>query len=129
MKREPRWISRVVVEAIHYDQITEHGGLKGLRDEAALEAALARPQNKWHYKPDVDLATLAAAYGFGLAQNHPFHDGNKRVAFVTMVVFLELNGRPFTADQADVVKTIMRLAAGDLSERRLATWIRKNTAS
>ena len=128
MKREPRWISRVVVEAIHYDQITEHGGLKGLRDEAALKAALARPHNKWHYKPDIDLETLAAAYAFGIAQNHPFNDGNKRVAFVTMVVFLELNGRRCTAAEASVVTTIMGLAAGGLSERRLATWIRKNTS-
>ncbi len=116
-----------MVEAIHYDQLTEHGGLKGLRDAAALEAALARPQNKWHYKPNVDLETLAAAYAFGLAQNHPFHDGNKRVAFITMVAFLERNGRQFTANEASVVTTIMGLAAGDISERRLITWIRKNT--
>jgi death-on-curing protein len=129
VKREPRWIGRVVVEAIHYDQLGEHGGLRGLRDEAALEAALARPQNKWHYKPGVDLATLAAAYAFGIAQNHPFHDGNKRVAFVTMVVFLELNGQRFAADDADVVTTIMELAAGNMSERRLTTWIRKHTTS
>ena len=85
--------------------------------------------NALHGQPDIDLETLAAAYAFGLAQNHPFHDGNKRVAFVTMVVFLELNGRRFEADEADVVKTMMSLAAGELSERRLATWIRKNSTS
>lgn len=129
MPREPRWVSRLVVEAIHYDQIAEHGGLRGLQDEAALETALARPQNKWHYRRPIDVETLAAAYAFGLSRNHPFHDGNKRVAFLTMAVFLELNGRTLTASEQQVVATMTALAAGDLSERRLITWIRKHSAA
>jgi len=121
---EPRWPPRLVVEAIHYDQLREHGGLSGVRDEGALESALARPRHKWAYRPKLDLAALAAAYGFGLARNHPFHDGNKRVAFVTMVVFLELNGRQFAAPEAEVVRTMTALATGTMSEAALARWIR-----
>lgn len=115
---------RLVVEAIHFDQLREHGGLSGLRDEGALEAALARPRNKWAYRPKLDLAALAAAYGVGLARNHPFHDGNKRVALVTMVVFLELNARQIAAPEAEVVRTMTGVAAGTTSEAALARWIR-----
>ena len=122
--RDPQWVPRLVVDAIHFDQLREHGGLSGLRDDAALEAALARPRNKWAYRPKVDLATLAAAYGFGLARNHPFHDGNKRVAFVTMVVFLELNPCQFAAPEPEVVRVMTEVAAGTTSEVALARWIR-----
>jgi death-on-curing protein len=117
-------VPRLVVEAIHFDQLREHGGLAGLRDEGALEAALARPRNKWAYRRKPDLATLAAAYGYGLARNHPFHDGNKRVAFVTMVVFLELNAHQCTAPETEVVGTMMAVAAGTTSKAALARWIR-----
>jgi len=122
--REPRWVPRLVVEAIHFDQLREHGGLSALRDEAALEAALARARNKWAYRPKVDLATLAAAYAFGLARSHPFNDGNKRVAFLTMVVFLELNACHFTAPEPEVVRIMTEVAAGTTSEVALARWIR-----
>ncbi len=118
---------RVVVEAIHFDQVREHGGIPGLRDEDLLEAALARPRHKWTYKRRPDLASLAAAYGFGIARNHPFRDGNKRVAFVTMVVFLGLNGLEFSADEAEVVTIIRSLAAGETTEGDLARWIRDRT--
>ena len=121
---EPRWVPRLVVEAIHFDQLREHGGLSGVRDEGALEAALPRPRNKWACRRKLDLAALAAAYGFGLARNHPFHDGNKRVAFVTMVVFLELNARQFTAPETEVVRMMTALATGTTSEAALARWIR-----
>ncbi len=127
--REPRWVPRLVVEAVHFDQLREHGGLSGLHDESALEAALARPRNKWGYRPKLDLATLAAAYGFGLARNHPFHDGNKRVAFVTMVVFLELNGCQFSAPETEVVRIMTGVAAGTTSEAALARWLRASTRS
>ena len=113
-----------MVDAIHLDQIREHGGLAGLRDENALEAALARPRHKWHYERRGDLATLAAACGFGLSRSHPFRDGNKRVAFVVMVVFLELNGWRFEAGEAAVVQAMVALADGSLSEKALADWIR-----
>ncbi|MEX1998783.1 MAG: type II toxin-antitoxin system death-on-curing family toxin [Gemmatimonadales bacterium] len=121
---EPKWIARVVVDAIHLDQIREHGGLAGLRDEHALESALARPRQKWHYEKTSDLPTLAAAYGFGLSRNHPYRDGNKRVAFVVMVVFLELNRLRFDAEEAEVVTVMLQLADGRLSEQELADWLR-----
>jgi death-on-curing protein len=123
--REPRWVTRLVVDAVHFDQLHEHGGLPGVRDENALEAALARPRQKWHYDTDIDLATLAAAYAFGLATAHAFNDGNKRIAFLTAVIFLDLNGKDLAADEADVVQVMTTLAAGSLSETHLATWIRK----
>ena len=126
---EPRWVPRIVVEALHYDQVREHGGLPGLRDEGLLEAALARAQHRWSYRRRPDLAALAAAYGFGLVRDHPFRDGNKRAAFLTMVVFLELNGRRFEAPEAEVVTTMLGLAAGDITETQLAAWIRRSLAS
>jgi len=120
---EPRWIDRVVVDAIHLDQIREHGGLAGIRDESALEAALARPRQKRHYEPNTSIPALAAAYGFGLSRAHPYRDGNKRVSFVVMVVFLELNGWRFTATEEEVVAAMVALAAGTLDEAALADWL------
>ncbi len=124
---EPRWVAWLVVDAVHLDQIREHGGLAGLRDENALESALARARQKWHYAKSPDLPTLAAAYGFALSRNHPYRDGNKRVAFVVMVTFLELNGLVFDAEEAEVVAVMLRLAAGRLSEAELAKWLRAHT--
>jgi len=126
---EPRWVNRLVVEAVQFDLIREHGGMPGLRDEHALEAALARPLQRRAYHAAADLAELAAAYGHGLATGHPFHDGNKRIAFVTMAVFLELNGAEFEADEADVVTVMLALAAGEMSEEQLAAWARTRTAT
>lgn len=114
-----------MIEAVHLDQLREHGGLSGLRDEKALESALARPLQKWAYDPESDLATLAAAYSFGLAKTHPFNDGNKRIAFLAMAIFLGLNGKEVEASEGDVVKVMVALAAGSLKEAELATWIRK----
>lgn len=121
---EPRWLDRLVVEAMHVDQVREHGGLIGLRDENALVAALARARQRWHYASEVDLPKLAAAYMYGLCINHPFRDGNKRVSFLAAVVFLELNGHSFEATDAEVVEQTLALAAGELSEADLADWIR-----
>ena len=123
---EPRWVDRLVVEAVHLDQIREHGGLAGLRDEHALEAALARPRQKWHYEPASDIPTLTAAYAFGLSRSHPFRDGNKRVGFVVMVVFLELNGWVFNAEESEVVGAMIALAEGSLGETDLSQWIREH---
>jgi len=124
---EPLWVQEMVVKAIHLDQIREHGGLAGLRDSDLLQSALARPQQRWTYEPDADMPDLAAAYGFGLVKNHPFQDGNKRVGFLTMVVFLGLNGFAFKASQESVVTTIVGLAAGQVTEHELAAWIRLNS--
>ncbi len=126
---EPRWVDRLVVEAVQFDLIREHGGMPGLRDEHALEAALARPLQRRAYHADADLAELAAAYGHGLATGHPFHDGNKRIAFVTMAVFLELNGAELEADEAEVVTVMLGLAAGETTEEQLAAWVRTRTAA
>jgi len=114
----------VVVDAVHADTLRSHGGLAGLRDENALESALARPRQRWAYDREVDLARLAAAYGFGLARSHPYRDGNKRTAFLAMVIFLGLNGSELEVPEAEVVTTMLDLAAGRLSEYTLAQWIR-----
>ena len=124
---EPRWVERLVVDAVHWDQIREHGGLAGLRDENALESALARPRQKWTYEPNTDLPTLAAAYGFGLNRSHPYYDGNKRVSFVVMGVFLELNGLVFAAEEVEVVRAMVALAAGSLTEKGLAEWLSRHS--
>jgi death-on-curing protein len=125
--REPKWVARVVVDAVHLDQLREHGGLAGVRDENALESALARPRQKWHYEPTTALTDLAAAYGVGLCRNHPYRDGNKRVAFVVMVVFLELNGLVFDAAESEVVTSMVALAEQRLSEKDLAAWLAAHT--
>ena len=124
---EPRWVQRVVVDAIHLDQIREHGGLPGLRDEGLLESALARPRHKWTYKRRPDLASLAAAYGHGIVKNNPYRDGNKRVAFLTMVVFLGLNGFDLVVEEPGVVTIMFTAAAGRCPEGDLAKWIRLHT--
>jgi death-on-curing protein len=122
-KREPRWISRLVVDAIQTDMLLTHGGMPGIRDDNALESALARPRQRFAYEPDTELARLAAAYGYGLVRDHPYNDGNKRVGFVVMAVFLGLNGHEFVASESDVVTTIVALASGNLDEETLADWI------
>ena len=126
--KEPVWLTRLVVEAVHFDQIREHGGLHGLLDEGLLESALARPRHKWTYKRRPDLASLAAAYGYGIVRNHPFRDGNKRIAFLAMVIFVGLNGFDLDADETDVVTAMVTAASGQLTERQLANWVRKHIA-
>ena len=127
--REPRWLSRLVVDAIHNDQLREHGGLSGIRDENALESALARPRQKWHYANSSDLAALAAGYALGLVKNHPYRDGNKRIGFLAMVTFLGINGHQFDATDAEVVSEIVALADGSVSEDALAAWVRSHLRS
>ena len=126
-KAEPRWVPRLVVESVHLDQIREHGGLIGIRDENAFESALGRPKQRWNYEPESDLARLAAAYAFGLARNHPFRDGNKRIAFLVAVIFLGLNGLDFVAPEDEVVEKMLALASGELDEEQVARWFRDRT--
>jgi death on curing protein len=114
----------MVVDAIHNDQLREHGGLRGVRDENVLESALARPQQKWHRSDRTDMPRLAAAYAFGFVKNHPYRDGNKRIGFLAMVTFLGVNGHDFAATEAEVVAEILGLADGSVSEEALADWIR-----
>ena len=125
---EPQWLSRIVVDAIHNDQLREHGGLPGIRDENVLESALARPQQKWHYAETADIAMLAAAYGFGLVKNHPYRDGNKRIGFLAIVTFLGINGHVLEATDIEVIAEILALADGRVSEEELADWIRQHSA-
>ena len=126
-QKEPRWLDRAMVVAIHADQIRQHGGLHGVRDAAVLESALARAKNRWHYDAEVELHDLAASYGFGLTRNHPFMDGNKRIALTIAAVFLELNGFSLDATEAEAVLMYRQLAAGTLTEDELAIWIRDSS--
>ena len=125
--RKLLWLSKSVVLAIHGELLVEHGGLPGVRDEGAPDSALARPRNARAYASP-RLEDLAAAYGFGLARNHPFADGNKRVALAAMDVFLQLNGHELAAPEPDVVGIVRDLAAGKLEERELAAWVGRRMA-
>jgi death-on-curing protein len=124
---EPRWVPRLVVEAVHVDQVREHGGLLGVRDENVLESALARARQRWSYEPEADLPRLAADYAFGICRSHSFRDGNKRAAFLTAVIFLGLNGLDFVAPEDEVVEKMLALAAGELGEEEIAMWFRSHT--
>lgn len=118
------WVLDSVVLAVHDAQLAEHGGIPGIRDEGLLSSALARPQNLEAYGEDVDEASLAAAYAFGIARNHPFLDGNKRTAFVVMELFLQLNGSTLEATDEVCITMMVALAAGNLSQEMLAKWLR-----
>ena len=120
------WIAESVVLAIHEAQLAEHGGMAGVRDENLLASALARPHNLDAYGDKPDVAAFAA-YAFGIARNHPFFDGSKRTAFVLMELFLNLNGRLLEAGNAECITTMQELAAGNLSEEALATWLRQHS--
>jgi death on curing protein len=122
---EPLWITYEQTIAIHSRQLRRFGGAAGLRDEGMLRSALERAVNKWTYE-QAPLPELAAAYAFGLAKNHAFVDGNKRIAFMAMMVFLRKNGVPFAPDPAQATAIILGLAAGEISEESLTRWIRDN---
>jgi death-on-curing protein len=120
------WLLEETVIAIHQRQVSEHGGIEGLRDEGLLSSALARPQNLLAYaQPRPDLAALAAAYAYGIARDHPFADGNKRTALVAARTFLLLNGVNLEASQDEKYLTFLQLAQGTVTEEQLADWIRK----
>ena len=126
--KEPLWITVDQAIAIHARQLRRFGGAPGLRDEGMLHSAIERPINKWRYE-QADLAELAAAYAFGLAKNHAFVDGNKRIAFLAMMIFLHKNGVPFSPEPAHATSIILSLAAGEVSEESLTRWIRDNWPS
>lgn len=123
--KESLWINYEQAIALHARQLRRFGGAAGLRDEGLLRSAIERPINKWRYD-QAPLAELAAAYAFGLARNHAFVDGNKRIAFMAMMVFLIKNGVPFAPDPAHATKIVLSLAAGEVSEEGLTRWIRDN---
>ena len=119
-------ITKLEVLAIHDRQLAEHGGAPGVRHTGSLESAIARPQQIYTYG-DPDIVDLAAAYTAGIVRNHPFIDGNKRTGFVIGVLFVELNGRRFTAAEPDATQAVLDLAAGEMSERAFAAWLPDNT--
>lgn len=125
---KPRWVLAEVPQAIHKQQLAEHGGARGIRDQGRLEAALARPQTLFNYAPDqASIPRLAASYAFGLIHNHPFVDGNKRVALVVSFLLLRLNGLELVAPLEERYQTIMALANNELSEEELAAWFSANS--
>ena len=126
---DPVWVLPELVIAVHQMLLAEHGGLPGVRERALLDSALARPQQKLAYENDVSIFELAASYSYGLARNHPFIDGNKRISLTVAAVFLELNGYSLNATEAEAVLMFQRLAAGNLSEPELANWIRDSSIS
>jgi death on curing protein len=120
---EPIWLRRAWVDALQFQQLKRFGGLHGVRDAGAVES-LARARNRWEYGEARDIAVLAAAYGYGLTRSHGYSDGNKRIGFMAMAVFLELNGWSLEAPEADVVTVMLGVAAGEVGEEDLASWIR-----
>ena len=122
---EPFWLTTAMVLAIHDEQLAIHGGPGGLRDPGMLDSALSRPRNKWAYE-GADLPELAAAYGFGIARNHPFVDGNKRTSLLAIYTFLGANDIDFVVPEPEAAAMILSLAAGEVSEEGLARWIRDN---
>jgi death-on-curing protein len=124
---EPQWISKKALLLLHEESLAEFGGARGLRDEGLLESALARPQNAYTYSPKITIAELAASYAFGLAKNHAFVDGNKRAAFLSIGLFLEINGYRLEADQVDAIQTMLTAASGELTEEGLAAWIARHS--
>ena len=125
--KEPIWVLPELVLAIQQTLLAEHGGLPGVRDQALLDSALARPQQRAAYDSETSIFDLAASYSFGLAQNHPFADGNKRIALTVAAVFLELNGFSLDAPEPETVLMYQQLAAGNITELELANWMRDSS--
>lgn len=127
MRRRIRWVPEAAVRAMHAELIAEHGGRAGIRDEGLLSSALVRPRNRRVYGASTNLFELAAGYGVGIIRNHPFIDGNKRLALMVMYVFLEINGYHLAASEVEAVDIMLRLAAGELEEGDLARWLKANS--
>ncbi len=121
-----RWLTAEAVAAIQEELISRYGGMAGVRSAGLLQSAVARPQHLAAYKRNITVPALAAAYGWGLLRNHPFVDGNKRIALAAMVVFLDLNGWNLTSSQAEETATVLRAAAGEMSEREWSNWLRRS---
>lgn len=122
---EPRWLPKDLILSVHNRQLAEHGGGVGVRDEGLRESALARPRNLFAYG-ESDVATLAGAYAFGIAKNHPFIDGNKRTAFVACELFLVANGYDLVASDEECLAMMLGLAASEIDEAEFAAWLRDN---
>lgn len=124
--KTPLWVLRETVLTLHEQSLAEFGGAGGIRDEGLLDSALGKPENLFAYgKPTI--FDLAASYGFGLVKNHPFIDGNKRAGLITAITFLELNGYCFQATEAEAAVQTLALAAGEMSEKEFAAWLKENS--
>ena len=124
--KTPAWVLRETVLTLHEQSLSQFGGAAGIRDEGLLDSALNKPENLFAYgKPTI--FDLAASYGFGLVKNHPFIDGNKRAGFITAITFLELNGYRFQATEAEAAVRTLALAAGEMSEKEYAAWLKANS--
>ena len=119
----PKWISKKALLLLHEESLAQFGGARGLRDEGLLDSALARPRNTLCYMPEASLAHVAASYGFGIARNHAFIDGNKRAAFLSIGLFLIINGSRLVVDQSEAVGVVLGVASGEIDEVSLGTWI------
>ena len=126
MDSEPEWVDPEVIEAFHVEQIREHGGIHGIRDQGLLESAIERPRQLWTYSSP-DLCDMATAYAFGIAKNHPYLDGNKRTAAITCELFLLLNGLEFTVDEIAKYPHFLAVASGDHTQESFADWLRSVT--
>ena len=124
----PKWLSQTQVRMLHAESLQLFGGSPGIRDETLLKSALDRPKNKWHYNTSLDLFELAAAYGFGIAKNHAFIDGNKRTSLLAIRTFLFVNDYLFVPKETETVTMIEGLAAGTVDEEMLTAWIKDNTS-
>lgn len=124
--KTPRWLNPRALLLLHAEALAEHGGLAGIRDAKALDSAMARPLHIFHYEARADLPRLAAAYAFGIIQNHPSNDGNKRAGFIAADLFLHLNGYQLQCGDADAVQAFFGLASGMIKEMELVEWIRQN---
>ena len=120
------WIDPKALRLLHEESLSLHGGSSGVRDEGLFESAMARPENLAHYNSDADFSDLAASYAYGLAKNHPFVDGNKRVAFLSVGLFLGINGYKLTATPVDAIQAVIGMASGEITEEAFASWIRDN---
>ena len=125
--KEPNWILTEIVFSVHQMLLSEHGGGTGVRDKTLLESALSRSKQRFEYEPDSTLFQLAASYSFGLAKNHPFIDGNKRIALAIGAIFLEINGVTLNAPESEAVVIIEQLASGNISEIELSNWFESNS--
>lgn len=125
---EPEWLLKEVVQSFHDQQLIEHGGQHGMRDESMLESALKKPIQMWHYQePKPEIPTLSAVYAFGLASNHPYVDGNKRTAAIACEVFLLLNGYEFTVGEAEKYPHYLALASGEHTQESFTLWLNQHT--
>jgi death on curing protein len=127
MSNEPKWIRIDVVRTLHQMQLAEHGGKDGIVSEGSLDASVASPKHLFFYgDPQPDISSLAAQYAYSITRNHPFCDGNKRVAAVVCELFLELNGFELTASDQEAYLMYMRLANGEMEAEQFSQWIRSN---